>query len=141
MNARELLDRAVEVLEGSRTVAVVGASADPAKYGYELVEVLAGLGLQVVPVNPKRKEILGRPCFSTVEALPERPDALVLALAPGVTEKVVGSLEGTPARVVWLPPGCFTEAAEQMARSKGWEVLAGVCPVMGARAIQQRARG
>lgn len=141
MNARQLLERAVEVLDGSRTVAVVGASADPAKYGYELVEVLAGLGLEVVPVNPKRREILGRPCVRTVQGLAEPPDVLVLALAPAVTERVVSGLEGVPARVVWLPQGCSTERAEQMARSKGWDVLAGICPVMVTRVIHERSGG
>ncbi len=140
MNARALLERAVSVLKGARTVAVVGASANPAKYGYELVAVLDELGLQVFPINPKRQEILGRPCSPSVKALPESPDVLVVALAPNVTEKVLSGLTSVPARVIWLPPGCFTEAAEVLARSKAREVLAGICPVMAARAMQQGSR-
>lgn len=138
MNAMELLERAAAVLESDPAVAVVGASADPEKYGYELVEVLSDLGLEVLPVNPKRSRILERPCAPSVEALPERPDVLVMALAPEVTEQVVAAFDAAPADLLWLPPGCFTERAERMARSRGWHVLAGICPVMAARAVEQR---
>jgi acetyltransferase len=72
-------------------VAVVGASADPKKRGYQVLRALqeSGYGGSVLPVNPKGGEILGFPVFTSTAELPETPDlALICMPARSVPEAV-----------------------------------------------------
>jgi acetyl-CoA synthetase len=65
-----------------RSIAVVGATDRPDSYGGNVLRNLdrAGFTGDVWGVNPKRDEVLGRPCFPAVDALPEPVDALVVAV-------------------------------------------------------------
>ena len=56
-----------------RAVAVVGASTQPGKVGYDVLLNLTKYGFkgQVYPINPKADEILGKPCFKSVADLPD----------------------------------------------------------------------
>ncbi len=136
MGDREMTDparRAKEVLGAPRRIAVLGVSRDPEKYGHELFEILRERH-QVFPINPKMDEIDGQRCYPSLDELPESPDVIVLALAPAVSEKVVATCLDREA-VIWLPPGCASERAVELARQGGSEVLTDVCPVFVTRLL------
>src|SRR6187549_2751500 len=63
------------------SVAVVGASAAPAKAGYQAMSALAGFGGEVFAINPKAEMVLGRQAFPSLRAL-ARPVDLVLFAVP-----------------------------------------------------------
>jgi acetyl-CoA synthetase len=70
-----------------RSVAVVGATDRPASYGAQALLNLDAIGFPgaVWGVNPRRSEVLGRPCVPSVADLPEPVDALVVTIpAAGV---------------------------------------------------------
>jgi acetyl-CoA synthetase len=70
-----------------RSVAVLGATDRPASYGAQALANLQAVGFvgPVWGVNPKRAEVLGRPCVPTLADLPEPVDAVVMAIpAAGV---------------------------------------------------------
>ena len=74
-----------------RSVAVVGATDRPASYGAQALLNLDAVGFagSVWGVNPKRTEVLGRPCVPTLDDLPEPADAVVIAIpAAGVAAAV-----------------------------------------------------
>lgn len=138
-SAREaLLARAEELLGEPRVVAVLGVSSDVHKYGREVFDVLRPHH-RVLPVNPKLAEVDGTPCYPSVEALPQDPDVLIFAMNPELTERTVPSCLGR-ARVLWLPPGCFTERAEELARAARADVIADLCPVFVMRRLAARPR-
>jgi len=62
------------------SIAVVGASSDPAKRGYQIVRALteSGYGGRIHPVNPRGGELLGLPVAESVERLPDGVDLAVL---------------------------------------------------------------
>lgn len=76
----------LEALLVPRSVAVIGASNDPRKRGFQVLRALrdGGFGGSVYPVNPKGGEILGFPVHASVDALPETPD-LALVCTPAST--------------------------------------------------------
>jgi acetyltransferase len=55
----------LETLFSPGTVAVVGASTTPGKVGHAILANLISAGFEgtIVPINPKAKELLGKPCW------------------------------------------------------------------------------
>jgi acetyl coenzyme A synthetase (ADP forming)-like protein len=74
------------------SVAVVGASQNPAKIGYEILNniVRYGYGGAVYPINPKAQEIMGHSAYPALSAVPDRVDLAVVAVPP---KAVMGVLE------------------------------------------------
>jgi acetyltransferase len=66
----------------AKSVAVVGASADPGKAGYQVLKTLLTMGHQgrVFAVNPKEREILGVACHASILDIPSQVDLLVISL-------------------------------------------------------------
>jgi hypothetical protein len=54
------------VLRRARRIAVVGASANPARPSYGVVGYLLDAGYDVLPVNPNETEVHGRPAFASL---------------------------------------------------------------------------
>jgi acyl-CoA synthetase (NDP forming) len=73
------------------SIAVVGANDRPGSYAAQTLLNLEAIGFAgpVWGVNPRRTEVLGRPCVPSVAELPEPVDAVVVAIpAAGVSEAV-----------------------------------------------------
>lgn len=64
-------------------IAVVGASDDPGKAGYQITSNLLQLGFQgnIYPVNPQKAMVLGHKCYPSLAAIPGAVD-LVIITAP-----------------------------------------------------------
>lgn len=109
---------AINRLLRPRSVAVIGASADPAKtagrpVSYLMKHAFAG---KIYPVNPKVEAIAGLACYPDVSSLPETPDVAIVLLGAERAHLAVRELaaRGTAAAIV-LASG-YTEAGEQGAR-------------------------
>jgi len=102
-----------EIFE-SRSVAVVGASNDSSKAGHQVVRTLLDAGYmgKVYPVNPNENEILGLPCYSSIAAIKDPLDLIVICL-PGravITVMEEAEQRGDVKGVVVLSAG-FAETA------------------------------
>ena len=78
-------EKAVEEMKAlfePRGIAVIGASANPAKIGYRIVEnVLAsGYAGKVFPINPKGGEILGKTAYPSLTDVEGEVDVAVIAI-------------------------------------------------------------
>jgi len=62
------------------SVAVIGASRNPSKYGYSLLKNLIDLGFngKIYPVNPNAEEILGLKAYPSVKAINENVDLAII---------------------------------------------------------------
>lgn len=72
----------IERLLRPRSVAIVGASPTPSSFGASVLANLesAGFAGEIHLINPKRSEILGRPCLPSIDELPFGVDCVVLAI-------------------------------------------------------------
>jgi len=72
----------VEQFFNARSVAVVGASANPAKLGYAILHSLVHLGYrgQVHPIHPKLDAVLGRRTYRSLRDVPTPVDLAVAAI-------------------------------------------------------------
>jgi predicted CoA-binding protein len=117
-----------EILKTKKTYAIIGASNEVLKYGYELVCVFNDSGYEVLPVNPKYDEIDGIKCYPSLKDLPEKPEVIITALAPANTEKVVKSLPDNY-ETLWLPPNCFNEETVSYCKENNINFVYNVCPI------------
>ncbi len=85
--------RDLNPLFNARSVAVVGASANPEKLGYEILNNLINMGYSgpIYPINPKADEILGLKAYPSLSDVGEPIDLIGVIvpgrLAPGVIEE------------------------------------------------------
>lgn len=97
-----------------RSVAIVGASANPAKRGYQVVAALGASGFEgpVYPVNPRGGEILGRPAYASVDDLPEAPDLAYIATPAASVPDVVAACGRRGIRGAIVPAVGFRESGD-----------------------------
>jgi len=74
----------VSRLVAPRSIAIFGASERPSP-GLRLIRTLESLGYggAIYPINPKYREILGRPCYPALADLPQAPDVVAFCVRPG----------------------------------------------------------
>lgn len=88
-----------------RSVAIVGASAEPTRIGGRPIAYMRAQGFAgaILPVNPNRTEVQGLPAYPSVADLPEVPEAAVVAVPGELAVEAVDDLgrQGTRAAVVF----------------------------------------
>jgi uncharacterized protein len=102
-----------EVLKNSKAFAIVGATRNTDKYGYQIFRILLDYGYKAYAVNPNYDSIDGYPCYPSLAELPEKPDVVVTVVPPEVTEKIIGEAHRMGIPTIWMPPGSGSEAAVQ----------------------------
>ncbi len=123
-----------------RVVAGIGVSTRPDKLGHILADNLReATSADIFFVNPASREILGRPCYPTVDSLPAIPDLAVIAVAaPQVIDTLRSCASiGVPAAVI-LAAG-FAETGATGARMQ--EVVTSICRDHGIRVIGPNTSG
>jgi len=113
--------------------AVVGASRDPKKYGYQVYKDLKETGYDVYPVNPNADEILGDRCYPDLVDLPKKPDVVDVVVPPKVTEEMVKTCKRLGITKVWMQPGSESETAIKFCDENGIDVVHGVCVMIERR--------
>jgi predicted CoA-binding protein len=114
-------------LNKKNVFAVVGASRDPQKYGYQVYKNLKNARYEVYPVNPNAKEILGDKCYPSLENLPIKPDVVDVVVPPKVTEHIVETCKKLGITKVWMQPGSESEKAIEFCEKNDVDVVHSVC--------------
>ncbi len=102
-----------------KTIAVLGASANRAKFGNKCVRAYREEGYQVYPVNPTAREIEGLPVFRTLAELPAPVDRISVYLPPPRTLELLPEIARANAPEVWFNPGSADAAVLAEARRLG----------------------
>jgi uncharacterized protein len=111
-----------------RNIAVVGMSTSPEKPGHFVPKYLLNLGYNVIPVNPKATEILGRRSFHRVSEITEQVDIVnVFRKSEDVYPIIQDAIEKKGVKIIWLQEGIHNEKAEMLAQAKGIDVLFNRC--------------
>ena len=89
--SEEAKDNMLEHFFNPASVAVVGASQNPAKIGYEILNNIIRYGFSgaVYPINPKAGEILGRKAYPTLAEVPGPVDLAVVVVPPKAVLEVL----------------------------------------------------
>lgn len=119
-----------EILNESRSFAIVGASANTVRPSYFVVKYLIEKGYDVYPVNPglAGQKLLGRKVFASLEDIPDPIDVVDVFrgsdAALGITQEAIN----IGAKTVWMQLGVRNEEAAQLAEDAGLKVVMNRCP-------------
>ncbi len=117
-----------------RRIAMVGISRQKGNFSLMLFNELCRRGYDVVPVNPRMKEVAGRRCYAQVQDIEPPVEGALLMTSPEATEAVVHDCAEAGIRRVWMyraaGKGAVNANAVQFCREHGMQVVAGECPLM-----------
>ncbi len=120
-------DPIAEILNKSKTIAVVGLSSNPMRPSHGVSEYLQSAGYRVIPVNPNEKEVLGEKSYPRLEDVPEKIDVVDIFRRTEFVPQVVESAIRLGAKVVWMQLGIENEDAAETARAAGLAVVEDAC--------------
>jgi predicted CoA-binding protein len=106
-----------------RTVAVLGASSAPHKFGYKAVRAYLRQGWIVYPVNPNETTIEGLTVYPSLAAIPGPIDRVSVYLPPAVGETVLEEIKRAAPKELFLNPGSESDALIARAESLGLEPI------------------
>lgn len=116
-----------ELLVSANTIAVVGASSDPARPSHRIFEMLLAAGYRVIPVNPTESEVLGQTAHASLRDLKEPVDVVDVFRRPEATPELADDAVAIGARAFWLQLGITNEEAALRASRGGLVVVMNMC--------------
>ena len=117
----------LSIMQRSRSVALVGVSANPIRSSNFVASYLVTTDFTVYPVNPAYDRVLGLPCYPSLAALPEVPDIVDIFRRPEAIPAVVEEAIEVGAKVVWFQLGLRHNEAAATAHAAGLEVVQDRC--------------
>ncbi len=113
-----------------KTVAVIGASNDRAKFGNKAVRAFRQQGYTVYPVNPKATAIEGLPAYKSILDVPVRPQQVSVYLPAPVLLKILPDIAAKGCDELWLNPGTESDEVLAEAGRLGLNVVQ-ACSILG----------
>jgi len=87
----ERMKASLEAIFKPRSVAVVGASNNRDRWGYETMHTMlaANFRNELYPVNPNEKVVHGLPCYPSLSAIPDEIDLAIIVVNASLVPKVL----------------------------------------------------
>jgi predicted CoA-binding protein len=117
----------LEILRRYRNIAMVGLSGNPYRPSHFAAIYLLSEGYNVIPVNPREREILGRKSYASLREIPEPVEVVDIFRDPSAVPPLVEDAIAVGAKVVWMQLGVIHEAAAARAREAGLQVVMDAC--------------
>ena len=115
------------ILRESKTIAVVGLSADWFRPSYFAAKYMQEHGYRVIPANPKYPEILGEKCYKSLRDIPGKVDLVDIFRKTQDVMPIAEEAIAIGAKVLWQQLGVRNEAAAAKARAAGLEAVMDRC--------------
>lgn len=120
-----------DLLERSKTVAMIGASANPLRPSYTVFSYLRTMTpFAVAPINPTIQAIDGAKAYPSLAAYSSEngaPDIVDVFRKPSEVVAVVREAIAAGAKAVWFQYGVINEEAIRMADEAGLDVVVDRC--------------
>ena len=115
------------VLNGARTIAVVGLSANELRASNFVGYYLKRHGYTVIPVNPRETEILGEQSYPSLSDVPVHVDIVNVFRAPDAVPDIAREAVAAKAGALWCQFGVISEEAARLAEAGGVTVIMDRC--------------
>jgi predicted CoA-binding protein len=116
-----------DILKNSRTIAVVGLSANPERPSNVVATYLKEKGFKIVPVNPGEKTILGETSYPDLTSVPVKIDVVDIFRQSEAVPPIVKEAIKIGAKAVWMQEGVINKEAASEAEKAGLKVVMDKC--------------
>ena len=119
-----------DLLQGARTIAMVGASDRPDRASYGVMQVLQDQGYRVIPVNPRitGEHVHGEYVWRDLGQIGEPIDVVDIFMKSDSVGPIVDDAIAVGAKAVWMQLGVIDDAAAARAEAAGLKVVMDHCP-------------
>ncbi|TMD13791.1 MAG: CoA-binding protein [Chloroflexi bacterium] len=121
-----------QILERSRTIAVVGASRDPSKAGGSVPAGLQSRGFRIIPINPFADTLFGERVYRSLLDVPEKIDIVDVFRPSPDTPEIARQAAAIGARALWLQLDIRSAEARRIAESAGMDYVEDECTAVVA---------
>ncbi len=116
-----------EILNSSKTVAIVGLSPKKDRPSYRVGSYLKEHGYRIIPVNPAAEELIGEKSYPDLSSIPEYIDVVDIFRRSEDVVPIVEEAIKIGARFVWMQEGVTNDEAAEHARKAGLSVVMNKC--------------
>uniref|UniRef100_A0A7V4JQ20 CoA-binding protein n=1 Tax=Thermodesulfobacterium geofontis TaxID=1295609 RepID=A0A7V4JQ20_9BACT len=119
----------LEIPQKYKNIVIVGASHNPERPSYMVMEYLIKEGFNVIPVNPAREEILGKKVYPSLSDLPSDfyPEVIIIFRRSDQVLPIVKEAIKLKPKVIWMQEGIINEEAKNLAEKEGIKVIMNRC--------------
>src|SRR5450759_3982482 len=129
----------IDAILNARSLAVVGASNSPTKFGYMFTrsQVTMGFDGPLYLVNSNEDEIMGRPAYPDIRSLPQAPDLVYLTIPTHRSMEVLKDCADVGVKAVIITASGFREIGErgkeleaealEISRAGGFRIIGPTC--------------
>lgn len=119
-----------KILRETKTIAMVGLSANWNRPSFFAAKYLLDRGYKVIPVNPAAagQEILGQKVYGSIDELPQKVDMVDIFRNSEAAGPITDDAIRHGAKTVWMQLGVVNDAAAKRAEDAGLKVVMNRCP-------------
>jgi predicted CoA-binding protein len=115
------------ILRQSKTIAVVGLSANWWRPSFFAAKYMQEHGYRMIPVNPQYPQVLGQKCYASLREIPEKVDIVDCFRRSEDIGPIADEAIAIGAKVLWMQLGVINHEAADKARKAGLDVVMDRC--------------
>ena len=119
----------------SRTIAVVGLSADPQRPSHGVARYLRRSGMRILPVNPALTSWEGLPAYASLADVPVPVDIVDVFRRPEHVPAIARDAVAIGAGALWLQLGVLSDEGARIAAEGGLDVVMDRCLAVEHREV------
>ena len=127
MGSRPESDPIRDLLQRSKTIAVVGLSDSPMRPSHGVSAYMQSHGYKIIPVNPTIAETLGEKSYLSLPSVPQKVDIVNIFRRPEYVEEIVDQAIEMKVSAVWMQEGVIHQTAAKKAEKAGIFVVMDRC--------------
>ena len=118
------------LLQNVETIAVVGASSNPERDSYKVMEFLINKGYKIYPVKPNEacNKIHNLKCYSSLDEIKDKVDMVDIFRAKEFVLDIVKQAISIETRILWTQEGIKDEDSAILGIQSGLVVIMDECP-------------
>lgn len=134
------------ILRETKTIAMVGASANPERPSWQVMSFMQDAGYRVIPVNPglAGQQLLGEEVYETLSDIPEPFDMVDIFRLPeaagALVDEAIELAKDRGIKTIWMQLGVHDAFAAQRARKARLDAIMCRCPKIEIERLHHRQR-
>jgi predicted CoA-binding protein len=125
-----------EIIRGSKTIAVVGLSSKTDRDSNRVAKYLMEQGFDIIPVNPRETEILGKKSYPDLMAIGKEIDIVDVFRKGEATPPIVREAIRVGVKNIWLQEGIVSQESYDLAVKAGLNIVMDKCLLVEHRRLE-----